>query len=121
MTPASGGILVTAVGLFALAIAVLVANFSRGRLGATSGAGAAPVAMNFCACCTPAIYPVLVALFGSGAAPLVYAMSDPDLALYNVAQVANLWFLVLAVRIGIRGMGTCSPISEAQTASPATG
>lgn len=121
VTPASGGILVTAVGLFALAIAVLVSNFSRDRLRATSGAGAAPVAMNFCACCTPAFYPVLVALFGSGAAPLVYAMSDPDLAMYNVAQVANLWFLVLAVRIGIRGMGACSPISDTQTSSPATG
>lgn len=120
-TPASAGILVTAVSLFALAIAVLASNFSRGRLGATSGAGAAPVAMNLCACCTPAFYPVLVALFGSAAAPLAYAMSDPELATYNVAQVANLWFLVLAVRVGIRGMGACSPIEDAPASSPSPG
>lgn len=102
LTLPSLAIAVTTAGLFALAIALLATSFSRRGLGAIGGAGAAPMATTFCACCTPALYPILVALFGSGAAPLVYAMSDPDLALYNVAQVGNVWLLTLGVVLGIR-------------------
>lgn len=113
LTLPTAAIALTAAGLFALAIGLLVSNFSRGGLGAIGGAGTAPVATNFCACCTPAFYPVLVALFGSGAAPLVYAMSDPDLALFNVAQVGNVWLLTVAVVLGIRRVTTfCRPASD---------
>lgn len=113
LTLPTAAIALTAAGLFTLAIGLLISTFSRGGLGAIGGAGAAPVATNFCACCTPALYPVLVALFGSGAAPLVYAMSDPDLALYNVAQVGNVWFLTAAVALGVRrAKAVCHPASK---------
>lgn len=122
VTLPTAAIALTAAGLFALAIALLATSFSRRGLGAIGGAGAAPMATTFCACCTPALYPILVALFGSGAAPLVYAMSDPDLALYNVAQVGNVWLLTLAVVLGIRRtQAVCPPPSgPGPEAGPAT-
>lgn len=109
VTPASAVLALTLAAFFGVSVALLVAARIPRGAAPLAGSGAASLAVNLCACCTPALYPLLVALLGSAAAPLVYAMSDPDQALYDVAQVANVWLLTAAVVQGAtRVAATCA-------------
>ncbi len=120
VTPITLAIALGLSGLFGLAIATAVGSWSGRGAAGVGGAGGVSMVTSFCACCTPAFYPVLVALFGSGAAPVVYAISDPDLPIFNVAQVANVWLLAWAVTLGARRfVAACElPGMDGEAAAP---
>jgi hypothetical protein len=65
--------------------------------GAT-GSSVAIAATSFCCCCLPALYPVLVLLFGSAAAEtLSISLIDSSGPLFNVIQIGSLSFILLSV------------------------
>lgn len=100
-TFATVALAVALTGLVSVATGVLVVNVTGSGAGMMGGASMGVIATSFCAGCTPILYGAIAALLGSGAAPFLFALGKPDLALYNVAQVGTVWLLAGSLVLGL--------------------
>lgn len=67
-------------------------------LSGATGSSVAIAATSFCCCCLPALYPVLVLLFGSAAAEtLSISLINSSGPLFNVIQIGSLSFILLSI------------------------
>lgn len=108
-TFATVALMVALSGLVGVTVALLVADLTSQAAGLAGGAGVSVLATSFCAGCTPALFGALVAVLGSGAAPFLFVLGKPDMALYNVAQVGTVWLLAGSITLALtRGQDACA-------------